>query len=135
VDELSILWPSGIEQVLEDVPADRILTVAEPPGTGAPAPQGGPLPEVRLSARPNPFRAATTVVFSLGRPGPATLSVHDAAGRRMRRWTAGDAPAAGENRIVWNGRDEAGRRVAAGVYFLRLEAGSAAAVRKIVLID
>ena len=30
VDRIEITWPSGINQVLEKVPADQILTITEP---------------------------------------------------------------------------------------------------------
>jgi hypothetical protein len=36
---------------------------------------------------------------------------------------------------VWDGRDAGGRRVVAGVYFLRLQAGTYHAVRKSVRLD
>jgi enediyne biosynthesis protein E4 len=35
---IEILWPSGIEQRIEDVAADQILTVKEPRGAPKPGP-------------------------------------------------------------------------------------------------
>ena len=71
--------------------------------------------------RPNPFREATTIAYTLPRAGAVRLTVHDAAGRRVRTLTDGSRPS-GRSEAVWDGRDEAGSRVAAGVYFLRLDA-------------
>jgi len=43
--------------------------------------------------------------------------------------------AAGWHRLAWEGRSAAGGRVAAGVYFARLEVGSRALTRRIVLLE
>jgi hypothetical protein len=42
---------------------------------------------------------------------------------------------AGEHDVFWDATDEAGRRVAAGVYFLRLTHGGETAVRKLVRLE
>ena len=73
----------------------------------------------RLHGAPNPFREGTTLTIELVRPGAATLRIHDAGGRLVR--TLADGPrGAGRHSIRWDGRDAAGRPVAAGVYFARL---------------
>jgi subtilisin family serine protease len=72
-----------------------------------------------LLARPNPSRAATTLTFSLARPQPVSLEVFDLGGRRVRALAAGRF-ASGSHAVAWDGRDEAGRPVAAGVYLARL---------------
>lgn len=72
-------------------------------------------------ARPNPFRHATTFEFELKFPEHVDLAVFDVHGRRVRVLVAGTRPA-GRNAILWDGRDERGRRVAAGTYFFRFRA-------------
>jgi flagellar hook assembly protein FlgD len=52
-------------------------------------------------------------------PGEASLTVHDALGRRVRT-VAGGAMAAGTHEVAWDGRTDAGAPVAAGVYVVRL---------------
>jgi hypothetical protein len=71
-------------------------------------------------AEPNPFRSGTQLAFSLQRQGPARISVHDITGRAVRTLLEGTAPA-GVSRISWDGRDQSGTAVAAGVYFFRVE--------------
>jgi flagellar hook assembly protein FlgD len=56
--------------------------------------------------------------FSTGVPGIARLDVYDLAGRHVRALREGFA-GPGEQRVVWDGRDDAGRSVATGVYFVR----------------
>ena len=81
---------------------------------------------------PNPFNPATTIVFALPEPGRVRLEVFDVGGRRVRTLVDAERPA-GEHRVDWDGRDARGRRVSSGVYFYKLDAGSTARVRKMVL--
>jgi flagellar hook assembly protein FlgD len=62
-----------------------------------------------------------------------TLSVYDAAGRRVARLLDGNEPE-GEHSVVWDGRDEALRDVPSGVYFARLAAEGRTSVRKLVCL-
>jgi len=82
---------------------------------------------------PNPFNPMTTVRFTLERPGQAVLSVFDAAGRRVRTLVAGPY-GAGTHTAVWDGRDDAGRALADGVYLCRLDAGGVSECRKMALV-
>ena len=41
---------------------------------------------------------------------------------------------AGEHAVSWDGRDESGRRLANGVYFVELRAGDERQVRRAVLL-
>jgi hypothetical protein len=70
-------------------------------------------------ARPNPFSRVTTFQFSLARSGPATLELFTVDGRRVRTLTRG-VREAGEYRLEWNGSDDAGHPLAAGLYYARL---------------
>lgn len=73
--------------------------------------------------------------FTVSVPAACRLaaSVTDARGRRVRRLAEREF-APGEHLLSWNGRDEAGRPVAPGVYFAVVEsAGRARAARKFVL--
>jgi hypothetical protein len=71
-------------------------------------------------ASPNPFRARTSVAFSVPVAGRASLRVYDPAGRLVS--VVSDEPV-GEGRHVveWDGMGRSGTPVASGVYFLRLE--------------
>jgi len=81
---------------------------------------------------PNPFNRATAVRYSLARPGMVDLSVYNAAGTLVRKLVASPAEA-GWHTATWNGRDNDGRLVSAGLYILRLEAGDRTATQKLVL--
>jgi hypothetical protein len=122
VDSLEVHWPSGIVQAeVPGFPADRRITITE-----SELPARADLDAARAprlsGATPNPFTSRTSIVLSLRRPGAASVCVHDVAGRIVRRLLRGTLTA-GEHRLNWDGRDDRGRAVPSGVYFLRVEAG------------
>lgn len=79
-----------------------------------------------LPASPNPFNPATTLRFRLEAPGTVELQVFDARGRQVRRFPPA-AYAAGEHGAAWDGRDDAGRPLASGVFVVRMTVRTAAA--------
>ena len=84
-------------------------------------------------ASPNPFNPSTRLAFALPQAGEVSLRIYDAAGRLVRTLVAGRLPA-GEHRVVWRGRDDGGRSVAAGVYFARLRTGAGERITKLSLV-
>ena len=72
-------------------------------------------------ARPNPFNPRTVIELRLDRPGFATVTIHDARGRQVRALFAGTREA-GRHPLVFDGLDDAGRALASGVYFARMNA-------------
>ena len=70
---------------------------------------------------PNPFNPAVVLPLDLATDATeVSLRVHDVLGRRVRQVWQGPL-GAGQHRFTWDGRDEAGRAVAAGVYVYRVE--------------
>ncbi len=87
------------------------------------------------AARPSPARG--TVSFALDLPQAALLSarIHDAAGRVVRVLAQGTIHAAGAHRLVWDGRDGAGRSSGSGMYFLEVRTGAAREHRRFVRVQ
>ena len=81
---------------------------------------------------PNPASRTTTLRFTLPRAGAVRLAILDAAGRTVRVLSSG-AQSAGAHAIAWDLRDDAGRPVAAGLYFARLESSGATSARRLVV--
>jgi uncharacterized protein (DUF362 family) len=75
-----------------------------------------------LACAPNPFRPTTTIRFALARPSAVDLTIHDAAGRLVRRLVGGELRGVGRHTVDWDGTDDAGRSVGTGVYFCRVAA-------------
>uniref|UniRef100_A0A7C4CDE7 T9SS type A sorting domain-containing protein n=1 Tax=candidate division WOR-3 bacterium TaxID=2052148 RepID=A0A7C4CDE7_UNCW3 len=94
------------------------------------APAAAPLPPDSsrlLAAFPNPFRKTTSIILALGsRPLPDRrfdLRIFDRAGKLVKTLDHGPT-APGYRAIAWDGRDDSGRPVPAGVYFLNLRVRS-----------
>ena len=85
-------------------------------------------------AAPCPVRGSARFAFVLPRSGEARLDLHDLAGRRVRRLADGPH-AAGTTVASWDGRDDGGRQVPAGLYFARLGALGVTLTRTVVVLD
>lgn len=83
-------------------------------------------------AYPNPFNAQIVLPFTIGTEGIVNLTVFDIGGRRVRTLIAEDR-AAGSYRVAWDGRNDAGRDVASGVYVARLRADSDSMIKLMLL--
>jgi subtilisin family serine protease len=84
-------------------------------------------------ARPNPVGGETEILYQLPTASPVAIRVYNVAGQVVR--TLVDAKQeAGYKRVTWDGRNDQGVRVGAGVYLYRMEAGSFMATRKMVVI-
>jgi hypothetical protein len=103
--------------------------------TGTP-PVGAPPPATSVRSAPNPFYHSTTIAFAnlTGSEAVASLRVYDAQGRLVRTLLDAVSVAAGERRVAWDGRDDLGRRVAAGTYFSSLRLGAEVIEHKLHLI-
>lgn len=76
--------------------------------------------ETRLLApTPNPFNPRTEIRWEMKAPGPARITIHDLAGKRVRTLVDEDL-AAGPGSREWYGKDDQGRRLPSGVYMMRL---------------
>jgi hypothetical protein len=87
---------------------------------------------------PNPFRRGTTIQFevpSLAANAPRVeLKIYNLLGQLVR--TLVDAQlSAGPHRVAWDGRDQAGRALATGVYVCSLTANGVRMNRKMALIQ
>ena len=93
-------------------------------------------PRLSLSApSPNPARGEVRFVVDSPAAGSVSIEVFDATGRRVRRVFAG-ALGAGSHALTWDGRDDAGRSVPSGAYYVRAaRAPREAVVRRVVRIE
>jgi len=82
---------------------------------------------------PNPFNPQTTIRYEIPKPGRVVLQVHNLLGERVRTLVA-EHQTAGSHHLTWDGRDEAGRQLAAGIYLYRLQASGGVQMRKMLLI-
>lgn len=93
---------------------------------GTLSPVNAPDAEARFTlslgeARPNPAIGGATIAFALPRDGHALVRVFGVDGRLVRTLADGGYTA-GPHEIVWDGRNDAGKRVGPGLYFYKLVA-------------
>jgi hypothetical protein len=94
-----------------------------------------PVARARLvDIRPNPLNRSTTIHFELGNPSGVELNVYDASGRLVRSLLTGSR-GSGAHAVVWDGKAAGGDQVRSGVYYARLRAGSATAVKSMVVVN
>lgn len=75
---------------------------------------------LQVEVGPNPATVRTNFAFTLGTAGPVRATIYDLAGRRLRELDSG-LREVGRQSLPWDGRDAAGRAVAAGVYQVVIE--------------
>ncbi len=116
----------GIDRDRDTYPDGDELDAGSDPGNPASTPLNVAVGEprdsgTRVSAlRPNPFRDATELSFTLGKPGPVSVTVYDVLGREVRSVARGMWLDAGPQSLRWDGRTREGASAAAVVYFVRL---------------
>jgi len=111
------------------------IIVRYPTGSDPPASPSG-----TFLNYPNPFNPVTVLVIDVpGSRGPETtpgevaIAIYDVSGARVRSLFRGLLPA-GHREILWDGRDDAGRFSAAGIYIAVAETATGMLNRKIVLV-
>ena len=82
---------------------------------------------------PNPFNSQTGLSYFLHAPGPTRVEVFALSGQRVSVLHQGPQQA-GYHRLRWNGRDDAGRPVASGMYLYRLVTADGVLTRKLILL-
>ncbi|MFN8547839.1 MAG: FlgD immunoglobulin-like domain containing protein [Candidatus Eisenbacteria bacterium] len=86
-----------------------------------------------LGNSPNPFNPRTTLRFALSEAGHAELTIYDVNGRTVRKLVDA-ALVAGEHTVVWDGTNDLGRKLGAGVYWSQLRAGGYESQKKMILL-
>ncbi|MBI4491022.1 MAG: T9SS type A sorting domain-containing protein [Deltaproteobacteria bacterium] len=82
---------------------------------------------------PNPFNPATQIAYRLPVDSNVRLAVYNILGQQIRTLMNGFTPA-GAYTVTWDGKDEAGRQVASGMYLYRLDAGKFSSVKRMTLL-
>ncbi len=82
---------------------------------------------------PNPFNPGTLIQYQIPARTQVELVVYDLSGKKVRT-LVNATQESGMKTVTWNGKDEQGRSVAAGVYVYRLQAGGYMETKKMVLL-
>ncbi len=83
---------------------------------------------------PNPFNSTTAIGFALPRAGAIRLAIFNALGQRVAVLAEG-THSAGSYTLRWDGVNDGGRAIAAGLYFYRLQTPWGVQTRKLLLLQ
>lgn len=77
--------------------------------------------EVILQSYPNPFNLQTSISYALAEPSNVSIKIHNLLGQEIRV-LVNEFQHLGIHLVIWDGRDNSGKKVPSGPYFLRLQA-------------
>jgi hypothetical protein len=83
---------------------------------------------------PNPFNPLTVIPFELPTQTRASLHIYDVSGRLVRTLLPGVLKKQGRHSVTWNGSNNSGQEVAAGIYYYKLTAGTFTTTRRMSLV-
>jgi len=87
--------------------------------------------ETRLEIYQNPSRYKVDIRWQITENIERNLIIYNATGRLIKEFHITDHSF---NRVTWDGRDNSGKKVPSGIYFLKFQAGSYIEAKKIILI-
>ena len=91
-----------------------------------------------LQNYPNPFNPDTWIPYQLPESADVLIKIYNVRGELVRTLALGVQPAGNyvqtKKAAYWDGRNDAGERVASAVYFYTLKAGNFTATRKMVIL-
>jgi hypothetical protein len=118
IDSLLVDWPDGGTTKLGPLVADQFLWLQGNDPVSAPTAEV-PAPAWTVGRpHPQPARGMQELSFTFPVPTRLSVRVYDVAGRMVRR-LADDLVPEGAHRLAWDGRDDRGQPLPAGVYFIR----------------
>ncbi|KPK64692.1 hypothetical protein AMJ83_00375 [candidate division WOR_3 bacterium SM23_42] len=88
-----------------------------------------------LSVVPNPFSTFTDIRYQIIDNSKAELKIFDISGRLVKNLSQQLSAIGDQLSVMWNGTDGQGRRLPAGIYFVRLNTENHAETQKIILVE
>ena len=83
---------------------------------------------------PNPFNPTTTISYKLEKPGKIILNIYNLQGQLVKKFVD-SRRTVGKYSLVWDGKDEGGKKLSSGIYFYQIETPNfKSQINKMVLI-
>lgn len=92
------------------------------------------VPETDLTCYPNPFRGSTNITIKQIDNSPTTVAVYNLRGQLISTVVNNQELSPGEHSFSWDGKNDNGQSVAAGIYFFKMISGKYSATRKMLLL-
>jgi agmatine/peptidylarginine deiminase len=123
-DTLDILAEDGHYKVIIRVDSDLLSSISSPLAQSS-------LLKIE-SISPNPFSSETRISFSLKEDLQTSIAVYNLQGQVIRN-LAGREFSKGSHEVVWNGKDDSGNEVSAGIYLLKMQTEKGIDLKKLII--
>jgi len=124
-----------VEANLSDIQYGNVMELST--GSATVLDEGAIVTSLELTQNyPNPFNPSTTINYNVDASGMVSLKVYDIMGRLVRTLVEGHRSSgnlAGYN-VVWDGKDNDGQQVSAGLYLYTLRSNGKTDHAKMVLM-
>jgi hypothetical protein len=98
------------------------------------SPGSNPPPLATVRATPNPLSASTRIVYTLTHPADGSIQIYSVNGRAVRSIAKGHFEA-GTHEYPFDGKDDSGRKLPLGGYFIRLETDKVHVAGKLFVVN
>ena len=122
VEEYNTGFGASVEDNVTDIPTSFVLY------------QNHPNPFLSGAKSRSAGNPGTRIRYEVSKPARVVLQVMNLLGQEVRTLVDEHTPA-GFNEVIWDGRDNKGRRVPSGVYLYRMEAQGVVMTRKMVMVQ
>ena len=82
---------------------------------------------------PNPFNPTTTLRYDLPQNSLVNITIYDLNGREVKKLVRSEQ-VSGNHSLTWNGTNDQGKLVSAGVYLYQIQSGEFVQTKKMVLM-
>jgi len=134
IDGGSVTWPASYE--LAELPwmLDSLI-IEDPPQLTTAVDDIVLLPnQYSISQNyPNPFNPVTRIQYYIPARSNVKLQIYDITGRLVKNLSEMEQEA-GSHVVEWSGKDNSGKQVASGIYFLKFNAGTYTNTVKMMLL-
>lgn len=127
-----VMAPAGyyiVFAMVDDIPSEGVIVRVR--GAATASVEDAPPVDLRFSVAPNPFQDRVTLLWYQTVAGPARVAIYGVSGRMIAMRELDVAPV-GWRRMFWDGRAANDRTVAAGIYWIRVEAAGRTTTHPIV---
>lgn len=131
IEEIHVVWPSGVEDVLQNVAADQFLVITEgetAEDVGREHVEEHPTDITLLEQFPNPLQATATIRYALNASSFVSLTVYDLLGQPIQT-LVGRPHTPGVFEVEFDGT-----ALPSGVYLYRLQTEQSSQTRRLTLV-
>lgn len=90
-------------------------------------------PLANLKASPNPSKDGTSISFDLKAPATTSVRIYNIKGQIIRTLMENNT-LQGKQNVTWDGKDQSGRKVTAGIYFAKISADKYYTIQKLIIM-